>query len=102
MAAGPGAALAGRQGLHHRLAAALRGSIAELSSDPLDGGAWFIGESWLVPPAYFHCRSGARAGRRVGLVGKVRLDGNSDALTRSVAIARDGTRVTMPKVASAI
>ncbi|MEY3735309.1 MAG: hypothetical protein RLZZ624_367 [Cyanobacteriota bacterium] len=71
------------------------GSIAELSSDPLHGGAWFIGESWLVPPACFHCRSGARTASRVDLVGKVRLDGRGYALTRSVAIARDGTRVPM-------
>lgn len=90
--------LSGNGGLQ-RLRLPFEGSIAELSSDPLAGGAWFIGESWLVPPACFHCRSGARAAHRVDLVGKVHLDGSGYALTRSVAIARDGSRVPMSIVA---
>lgn len=88
-----------RNGSLQRIELPFEGSVSALAADPLTPGAWFIGESWLVPPACFHCSADQRKARQVDLVGPVRLRTSDYAVIRSVAIARDGTRVPMSIVA---
>lgn len=75
------------------------GSLLELSTNCMDPGAWFIGESWLVPPSCYRVDPESNKAKIVPLIGRPGIDGSGYELIRTAAIARDGTKVPMSIIA---
>ena len=86
-------------GTLQRIELPFEGSLQELSTNPMEPGVWFIGESWLVPPSCYWFDPGRNLVSVVPLIERPGIDGSGYEVIRSVAIARDGTKVPMSIIA---
>lgn len=86
-------------GTLQRIELPFEGSLQELSTNPMEPGAWFIGESCLVPPSCYWFDPGSNLVSVVPLIERPGIDGSGYEVIRSVAIARDGTKVPMSIIA---